>query len=77
MENLQERFLRWVTGVSWNCPGYVLREEIGREKLVSKQRKRAWNFEEKLKNGRGSKVAQVCLQEILSKKRRSIIGYSR
>ena len=44
VENLQEIFLRWVTGVSWNCPGYMLREEIGREKLVSKQRKRAWNF---------------------------------
>ena len=77
VENLQERFLRWVTGVSWNCPGYMLREEIGREKLVSKQRKRAWSFEEKLKNGRGSKVAQVCLQEILSKERKSMRGHSR
>ena len=44
----------------------MLKEEIGREKLVSKQRKRAWNFEEKLMNGKGSKVAQICLQEILS-----------
>ena len=77
VETLQERFLRWVTGVSWNCPGYMLREELGREKLVSKQRKRAWNFEEKLKNGRGSKIAQVCLQEILSKETRSITGHSR
>ena len=55
----------------------MLREEIGREKLVSKQRKRAWNYEEKLKNGRGSKVAQVYLQEILSKEMRRITGHSR
>ena len=55
----------------------MLREEIEKEKLVFKQRKRAWNFEEKLKNGRDSKVAQVCLQEILSKERRGKTGHSR
>ena len=41
VESLQERFLGWVMGVSWSCPGYMLREETGREKVVIRQRKRA------------------------------------
>lgn len=32
-ENMHEKYLRWVMGVSWNCPGYMLREKIEREKM--------------------------------------------
>ena len=44
---------------------------------MSKQRKRAWNFEEKLMKGKGNKLAQKCLQEIVSKERRSNTVHSK
>ena len=53
---------------SWSCPGYILREETEREKVVIRQRKRAWNFEDKLRRSEGSKIAQTCLREILGTK---------
>ena len=49
MESLQKRFLRWVMGVSWSFPGYMLREETGREKVVIRLMKRAWNSEKNKK----------------------------
>ncbi|XP_051169309.1 uncharacterized protein LOC127286774 [Leptopilina boulardi] len=60
VERMPERFLRWTMGVGWNCPGYMLREELGREKIVLRQRKRAMGLEEKLGQGRGSSLAQEC-----------------
>ncbi|XP_043481252.1 uncharacterized protein LOC122510560 [Leptopilina heterotoma] len=60
LESMHEKFLRWTMGVSWNCPGYMVREELGREKMVTKQRRRARNYEEKLEQGRGSKIAGMC-----------------
>ena len=35
----------------------MLRGEIGREKVVIRQMKRAWNLGEKLRRGKGSKIA--------------------
>lgn len=32
MESMHETFLRWTMGVSKSCPGYMLREEIGRDR---------------------------------------------
>ncbi|XP_051161831.1 uncharacterized protein LOC127281899 [Leptopilina boulardi] len=60
LESMHERYLRWTMGVDWNCPGYMLREEMGREKMVTRQRRRARNFEQKLEQGKGSKIAQTC-----------------
>lgn len=64
VESMHERFLRWVMGVSMYCPGYMLREELEREKMVVRQRKRAWRFEEKLRQGGGSEWARMCLGKI-------------
>ena len=48
----------WSWSWSWSCsyPGYMLREETGREKVVIRQIKRAWNLEEKLRRGNGSEM---------------------
>ncbi|XP_043464490.1 uncharacterized protein LOC122499949 [Leptopilina heterotoma] len=64
VESLHERFLRWTMGVDRNCPGYMLREELGREKVVLRQRKRAMGLEEKLELGRGSDIARECLRMV-------------
>ena len=52
----------------------MLREETGQEKVVIRQRKRAWNLEDKLRRGEGSKLAQACLREILGRERREERG---
>ena len=55
----------------------MLKEERQREKVVIKQMKRAWNFEEKLIRGGGRKIAQACLRKILGRDRRGNTGYSK
>jgi len=52
-EKLEERYLRWVLGVGYRTPWYMVREELQREKLRGKAGKRAWGFERKLEEGRG------------------------
>lgn len=38
---VQERFLKWVLGVECRTPGYMVREEVQREKLKSRAGRRA------------------------------------
>ncbi|KYN20693.1 hypothetical protein ALC57_06952 [Trachymyrmex cornetzi] len=58
VESLQERYLRWVLGVERRTPGYLVREELQREKLRAKAGKRAWAFEERLRRGDGSREGE-------------------
>lgn len=41
LEELQERFLRWLLRVEGRTPGYMVREELQREKLRSRAGGRA------------------------------------
>ncbi|KAL6418193.1 hypothetical protein ACFW04_012282 [Cataglyphis niger] len=54
LERLQERYLRWVLGLEWGTPGYMVKKELQREKLRGKAGRRTWRFEKKLEKGRGS-----------------------
>lgn len=38
-------FRRWLLGVDWRTPGYMIREELKRDKLGGRAVRRAWNFE--------------------------------
>lgn len=49
---LEEKYLRWIMGVEGRIPGYLLREEMQREKLCGRAGRRAWGFEERLKEGK-------------------------
>lgn len=42
----------------------MIREELGRENIVLRQRKRAMGFDEKLEQSRGSELARKCLRLI-------------
>ena len=64
MKRLQKRYIRWTLGVDWKTPGYMVREEAQRDKLRTRAGKRAWKFEEKLKEGRGGELAIKCWKEI-------------
>ena len=52
------RFIRWSLGVDWRAPGYMIREEVKRDKMRTRARRRAWNYEEQLRNGEGSEMAR-------------------
>lgn len=48
VEVLQKRYLRWVIGVKKRAPGYLIREELQREKLRARAGIRAGNFKKRL-----------------------------
>jgi hypothetical protein len=64
IERLEERYLRWVLGVDGRTPGYMVREELQREKLRGRAGRRAWSFEKRLEEGKGSELARECLEEM-------------
>ncbi|XP_067217103.1 LINE-1 retrotransposable element ORF2 protein [Linepithema humile] len=64
MERAEERYLRWVLGVEARTPGYLVREELQREKLRGRAGRRAWRFEKRLDEGRGSEIARECREEM-------------
>jgi len=45
-------------GIDWKTPGYMIRSELGREKMRTRTDKEAWNFERKLEKGKGGTVAR-------------------
>lgn len=64
LEEIEERSLRWVLGVEWRTLRCLIREELQRDRLEGRVRKRAWNFEDRLKEGKGSILARKCLSEM-------------
>jgi len=64
IERMHERFLKWILGVERRTPGYLVREEMQREIMRSRARRRAWGIEKRLEEGKGSRIAQTCLKEI-------------
>ncbi|XP_066590571.1 trichohyalin-like [Prorops nasuta] len=65
-----ERYLKWVLGLDWMTPGYMVREETKREKVRIRAAKRAWDYEERLREGKGSWWARECLREIEERERK-------
>jgi len=64
VERLQNGYIRWLLGVDWRTPGYMVREEVQRDLLRGRAGQRAWRFEERLERGEGSEIARLCLKEI-------------
>lgn len=65
IESIQDRYIRWILGVNWSTPGYIVREESQRDMLKGKAEQRARNFEERqtLEKGERSEIARKCLME--------------
>jgi len=57
IEMVQDRFLRWVVGVEKYTPGYMVREELQKDKLRGRARLRAWGYKRKLGEGGGRELA--------------------
>lgn len=58
MERFQERYLRWLLRVERHTPGYLIREELQREKLKDRASMRAWGYERKMGKGKGEVLAR-------------------
>ncbi|KMQ82134.1 hypothetical protein RF55_24051 [Lasius niger] len=56
--------MKWLLGVDRRTPGYMVREELKRDKLKSRAARRAWNFEKRLEQGKEGRLAKDCLEEI-------------
>lgn len=70
VERVQERYLRWMLGVSRMTLRYMVREKLQREKLRTRAGRRAWRMEESLAGGRGSELAKKCWEEVRERARR-------
>ena len=70
MEGVHERYLRWVLGVDWCTPGYLVREELQRDRLKGRAGLRAWGYERKLEEGQGGELARMCWEEIKGRAKR-------
>ena len=69
IEKGQERSIRWTMGVDWWTPGYMVREEVQRDKWGTRAGKRAWRFEGKLGEGRAGELARRCWEEMEERER--------
>lgn len=78
MEKLEERYLKWTLGVDSRTPGYLLREELQRDKLRGRMGSRAWGYERRLERegGNGSE-GMLGGDEKKSKRRKRGIGMGR
>ncbi|KAL6418089.1 hypothetical protein ACFW04_012823 [Cataglyphis niger] len=70
LEKLQEKYLRWMLGVKWGTTGYMVREELQREKLRGRAGRRGWRFEKRLEEGRGSGIARRCWEKLRERSKR-------
>jgi len=55
-------------------PGYIVREEVKRNKLRERAGRRAWSFEKRLEEGKGSELTRLCWEEMREKCREGKIG---
>ncbi|EZA58505.1 hypothetical protein X777_14664 [Ooceraea biroi] len=69
IEKLEERYLRWIIGVESRTLGYMVREELQREKIRRRADKRTWRFENRLLEGYGSDLTRKCFMEMREKGR--------
>lgn len=59
---MQDRYLKWILGVDWRTPGYLVREELHRDLLRRRAGQSARGFEERLERGWGSEIAKKRLK---------------
>lgn len=56
IERVQEKYLKWILGLDRETPGYIVREELKRNKLRVETGKRAVKFEERMKERKECKI---------------------
>lgn len=57
-------YMKWVLGLERRTSGYMVREDIKRGKLRERAGRRAWGFEERLREGKDSELTRLCWREM-------------
>lgn len=60
MEKMEERYLKWVLGMDKRTREYLVREKLQKDKLRERAGRRAWGYERRLEEGKGSELARSC-----------------
>lgn len=63
MEKVQERYLKWILGLDIYTPGYVVMEEIKRDKFRIDTGERAHRYEERIRNDNRKELVKECWKE--------------
>jgi len=58
-----------ITHAFYQNTGYLIREELQRDKLRGRAGNRAWGFEKRLKKRRGRELSRECREEMRSRGR--------
>lgn len=72
-----EKYLRWTLGMEGRTPWYLIREELQRDKLCGRAARRAWGFEDRLREGKGSDLARKCWEQMGERKGKELSGWER
>lgn len=59
--------MKWMLRLDRTTPGYLIREELKRDKMVSRHRRRTMRFERKLIESQGEQLARKCSMEMARK----------
>ena len=63
IEAVQERYVRWILGVDRHTPGYLVRDEVKREKLRIHAGQRSWRHEKEVRKKK-KKYLIACIEDI-------------
>jgi len=64
IERCQDKYIKWMLGLDWNTPSYIVRKETKRQLLRIKIGKRAVSFEEKIREKSNNKILVECFMEV-------------
>lgn len=70
MESLHETYLRWILGVERTTPGYIVTEELKRDKMRVSAGGRAAGYEERIRYEATKKLPAECIKDRARRERR-------
>jgi hypothetical protein len=64
LETIQMKYLRWILGLDWATPNYIVQEETKRDLLRIETGKRATRYETKIRRQRTNKILTKILKDM-------------
>lgn len=74
VEKIGKKYLRWLLGVDRRTPGYMIREEMQREKMRKRAGKRAWEYKRRIEEKREGTLIRRCWEKIKGRNKAGKIG---
>lgn len=64
IERVQVKYIKWILGLDFNTPTYIVMEETKIDKVRVEARRRAVRYEERTRTNKINKIVQECWKEI-------------